>query len=181
MVYGECTRHNWCSLRKVSQVGEINSALPDLNGLFLALVLIISARSLPLRLSRLGAHLYKVIWTSAFETAVAVVRASGLLNIRPRAGLLLLWWCKMSWLRWHESSMLLLPRRTNNPMPWLRGLLRGCGWSILHNAIPRCKGTRGSSRCLLLLFSAMGHNGILLSDGQIHQIIKRVHMIKPLL
>ena len=98
MVYRECTRHNWCSLRKVSQVGEIKSALLDLNGLFLALVLIISARSLPLRLSRMGAHLVKVIRTPTFETAVIVVRASGLLSIRPRAGLLLLW-CKSSLLR----------------------------------------------------------------------------------
>src|SRR6185312_8092652 len=86
MVYRECTRHNWCSLRKFSKVGEVKSALPDLNGLPLALVLIISARNLPLRLSRLGAHLGKVIWTPASEIAVIVVRASGLLNIRPKAG-----------------------------------------------------------------------------------------------
>src|SRR6185312_7614924 len=160
MVYRECTRHNWCSLWKISQVGEVKSALPDLNSLFLAHVLIISARSLALRLSRLGAHLGKVIRTLAFETVVIVVRASGLLSIRPRAGLLL------------------LLRRTNNPTPWLRGLLRGCGWVILHKAIPRCRGTRGSSRCLVLLFSTMGHNKILLSDGQIHQIIERVRTDK---
>ena len=92
MVYRECTRHNWCSLRKVSKAGEVKSALPDLNGLPLALVLIISAGSLPLRLSRLGAHLGKVIPTTAFETAIIDVRASGLLKIRPRASLLLLWW-----------------------------------------------------------------------------------------
>ena len=98
MVYGECTRHNWCSFGKFSKVGEVKSALPDLNGLPLALVLIISARSLPLRLSRLGAHLGKVIRTPAFETAVIVVRASGLLSILPRAGLLLLR-CKSSLLR----------------------------------------------------------------------------------
>jgi len=98
MVYRECTRHNWCSLRKVSKAGEVKSALPDLNGLPFALVLIISAKSLPLRLSRLGAHLGKVIWTPASETSVIVVRASGLLNIRPRAGLLRLR-CKLSLLR----------------------------------------------------------------------------------
>ena len=35
----------------------------------------------------------------------------------------------------------------------------------------------------MLLFSMMGHNKILLSDGQIHQIIERVRTdkIKPLL
>src|SRR6185503_7887700 len=117
MVYRECTRHNWCSLWKISHVGEIKSALPDLNGLFLALVLIISARSLPLRLSRLGAHFCKVIWTPTFETTVVVVRASGLLSIRPRTSLLLLRWCKMSLLRWHKPSLLLLLRRMNNPTP----------------------------------------------------------------
>ena len=90
MVYGECTRHNWCSFWKVSEAGEVKSALPDLNSLPLALVLIISAGSLPLRLSRLGAHLGKVIRTPASEIAVIVVRASGLLSIQPRAGLLLL-------------------------------------------------------------------------------------------
>src|SRR6185437_5297016 len=126
MIYRECTRHNWCSLWKVSQVGEIKSALPDLNGLLLALVLIISARSLPLRLSRLGAHLGKVIRTPASEIAVIVVRASGWLSIRPRAILQLLR-CKSSLLRKPESSLLLLLRRPNNLTPWLRGLLRGCG------------------------------------------------------
>src|SRR6185312_8302997 len=117
MVYRECTRHNWCSFGKFSMVGEVKSALPDLNGLFLALVLIIFARSLPLRLSRLGALLGKVIRTPAFETAVIVVRASGLLSIWHRAGLLLLR-CKTSLLRKPESSMLLLLMRTNNPTPW---------------------------------------------------------------
>ena len=110
MVYRKCTRHNWCSLRKVSEAGEIKSALPDLNGLPLALVLIISARSLPLRLTRLGAHLGKVIRTPASETAVIVVRASSWLSIRPRAGLLRLR-CKSSLLRKPESSLLLLLRR----------------------------------------------------------------------
>ena len=177
MVYRECTRHNWCSLRKVSKAGEVKSALPDLNGLPLALVLIISARSLPLKLSRLGAHLDKVIRTPAFEIAVLVVRASGLLSIRPRAGLLLLR-CKSSLLRKPKSSLLLLLRRPNNPTPWLRGLRRGCGWGILHKAIPRCKGTRGSSRCLALLFSAVSRNKVLLRDSHIHQSIERVRTDK---
>ena len=173
MVYRECTRHNWCSLWKVSQVGEIKSALSDLNGLSLDLVLIISARSLPLRLSRLGAHLGKVIRTPASETSVIVVRASRLLSIRPRAVLLLLR-CKSSLLRKPESSLLLLLRRPNNPTPWLRGLLRGCGWVILHKAIPRCRGTRGSSRCLALLFSAVCRNKIFLRYSHIHQFIEGV-------
>ena len=166
MVCRECTRHNWCSLWKISQIGEVKSALPDLNSLLLALVLIISERSLPLSLSRLRAHLCKVIWAPAFKTVVVVVRASGLLNIRPWAGLLLLRWCITSLLRWNKLSLLLLLlRRPNNPMPLLRGFLRECGWSILHDAIPQCRGTRGSSRCFVLLFSTMGNNEILLSDG----------------
>ena len=149
MVYRECTRHNLCSFRKFSKIGAVKSALPDLNKLFLALVLIISARGLPLILSRLRAHFGEVIRAPTLEATVVVVGASGLLKIRPRAGRLLL--------RWSIAILLLLLlRRSNNPSPWLRGLLRGCSWSILHNAIPRCKGTRGSSRCLLLLFSAMG-------------------------
>ena len=69
MVYRKCTRHNWCSLRKVSKAGEVKSALPELNSLPLALVLIIFAISLSLRLSRLGAHLGKVIRTPTFEIA----------------------------------------------------------------------------------------------------------------
>ena len=105
MIYRECTRHNWCSFGKFSKVGEDKSALPDLNGLFLALVLIISARSLPLSLSRLRAHLSKVIWAPTFKTAVVVVRVSILLKIRPRAGLLLLWWSIASLLRWHENEL----------------------------------------------------------------------------
>ena len=177
MVYGECTRHNWCSLRKVSKAGEVESALPDLNGLPLALVLIISARSLPLSLSRLGAHLGKVIRTPASETSVIVVRANGLLSIRPW-DVLLLRRRKSSLLRKPESSLLLLLRRPNNPTPWLRGLLRGCGWVILHKAIPRCRGTRGSSRCLALLFSAVCRNKILLRDSHIHQSIERVRTDK---
>ena len=120
MVYRECTRHHWCSLRKISQVGEVEVALPDFDSLLLAFVLIISAESLPLRLSRLGAHFSKVTRTPTLETAIIVVRTSCLLSIRPGAGLLLL-----------------LLRRPNNPMPWLRGSLRGCSWSIQHNTIPR--------------------------------------------
>ena len=79
--------------------------MPDLNSLLLALVLIISARSLPLISSRLRAHFCKVIRAPTFKTTVVVVRASGLLRIRPRAGLLLLWWSIASLLRWHENEL----------------------------------------------------------------------------
>ena len=119
MVCRECTRHNWCSLWKISQVGEVKSALPDMNSLLLALVLIISARSLSLILPHLWAHFCKVIRAPTFKTTVVVVRVSGLLKVRPRAGLLLLWWSI-------ASLLLLLLRRSNNPTPWLRGLMRRC-------------------------------------------------------
>ena len=89
MIYGECTRHHRCSLRKIIQTGEVKSALPDFDSLFFALVLIISAESLPLGLSRLGAHPSKVTRAPTLETAV-VVRASCLLSIQPWAILLLL-------------------------------------------------------------------------------------------
>ena len=177
MVYRECTRHNRCSFRKLSKIGEVKSALPDLNSLLLALILIISTRSLPLILSRLWAHFGKMIWAPTPEATVVVVGASCLLKIRPRAGRLLL-------LRWNIAILLLLLlRRSNNPSPWLRGLLRGCSGGILHNTIPRCRSTRGSSRCLALLFSTVCRNKILLGDNQIHQIIERVrtNKIQPFL
>jgi hypothetical protein len=123
MVYRECTRHHQCSLRKISQTGEVKSALPDLDSLLLALVLIISTESLPLGLSRLRAHLSKVTRAPTLETSVVVVRASCLLSIRPWAGLLMLRWYKPSLLL---LLLLLLLRRSNNLTPLLRGLLRGC-------------------------------------------------------
>ena len=76
MVYRECTRHHRCALREISKSGEINSTLPDLHSLLLDFVLIIPTESLPLRLSRLGALLGKVIRTPALETAVIVVGAT---------------------------------------------------------------------------------------------------------
>ena len=102
MVYRECTQHHRCSLRKISQTGEVKSALPDLDSLLLALVLIIPAESLPLGLSRLRAHLSKVTRAPTLETSVVVVMASCLLSIRPWAGLLLLL------LLWNIASLLLL-------------------------------------------------------------------------
>ena len=120
MVYRECTRHNRCSFGKFSKVGEVKSALPDLNSLLLAFILIIFARSLPRILSRLWEHFGEMIWAPTLEATVVVVRVSGLLEIRPRAGRLLL-------LRWNIAILLLLLlRRSNNTSPWLRDLLRGC-------------------------------------------------------
>ena len=142
-----------------------------MNSLLLAFVLVISVRSMFLILSRLRAHLCKVIWALTLKTTIVVVGASGLLEIRPRAGLLLLWWSI-------ASLLLLLLRRLNNPTSWLRDLLRGCSGSILHNVIPQCRGTRGSNRCLALLFSMVCRDKILLGDGQIHQIIERVRTDK---
>ena len=93
MVYRECTRHHRCSLRKISQAGEVNPPLPDLHSLLLAFVLIIPMESLPLEFSRLGALLGKVIQTPALETTVVVIRTRCLLYIWPWAILLLLRRC----------------------------------------------------------------------------------------
>ena len=93
MVYRKCTRHHRCVLREISKSGEINSTLPDLHNLFLALVLIILA---------LGECICKVARAPTLETAVFVVRARCLLYIRPWAGLLLLL------LLWNIASLLLL-------------------------------------------------------------------------
>ena len=95
MVYRECTRHHRCSLRKISQAGEVNPPLPDLHSLLLAFVLIIPMESLPLEFSRLGALLGKVIRTPALETTVVVVVVGVrcLLHIWPWAILLLLKRC----------------------------------------------------------------------------------------
>ena len=75
MVYRKCARNQRCSLREVSQTGEVNSALPDLHSLFLALVLIVLAETLHLGLSRLGACICKVARAPTLETAVVVVGA----------------------------------------------------------------------------------------------------------
>ena len=93
MIDRKCTRHDWFALRKFSQIGEINSPLPDLHGLLLAHVLSVPAEPLPLGLSCLGAHLSKVVRASALETTVFVVKARCLLHIWPWAILLLLKRC----------------------------------------------------------------------------------------
>ena len=90
MVYRKCTRHHRCVLREISKSGEINSTLPDLHSLLLAFVLIVPTKSLPLRLSRLGALLGKMIRTPALETTIVVVGTSGWLHIWPWAILRLL-------------------------------------------------------------------------------------------
>ena len=66
MVDRKCTRHHRCALREISQAGEVNSALPNLHSLFLALILIILA---------LGACICKVARAASLETAVVVVGA----------------------------------------------------------------------------------------------------------
>ena len=137
MVHRECTRHHRCSLRKISQTGEVKSALPDLDSLLLALVLIILAESLPLGLSRLRAHLSKVTRAPTLETSVVVVRASCLLSIRPGAGLLLL-----------------LLRRLNNPTAWLRGSLR----VQLEHSAQYDTSVRGHSRVQQVPYASFQHD-----------------------
>ena len=90
MMNRKSTRQDWCSFRKINKSGEVNSPLSDLHSLLLAFVLVIPPESLPLRLSRLGALLGKVIQTPTFETTVVVVGVRGLLYIWPWAILLML-------------------------------------------------------------------------------------------
>ena len=86
MVYRKCIRHHRCALRKVSQLGEVKPALPDLDIVPFASVLIISTESLPLGLFCLGAHLSEVTRIPTLETSIVVVRVRRLLSIRLGAG-----------------------------------------------------------------------------------------------
>src|SRR6185295_12167764 len=90
------------------------------------------------------------------------------------------------WLFWLEffpgsslrsESSLLLRRPKDKPAHWGISLWRP-GWSVLHQTIPRWLSTRGSCRCLLLLFSTMGSNTVFLSNGQVDQLIVSVGLNK---
>src|SRR6185503_2332392 len=170
----ESTRHNWCSCWKVCKSSEINSPLPDLHHLPLALALVVVVvvvvvvliRVLPWIIpSGLWTILGKMRSTSAVETSIITIPTIELWGIRPRAKLLLLL------LRhWRSESSLLLRRPKDKPTHWGISLWRPW-WSILHQAIPRWLGTRGSRWCLPLFLSTMCSNTIFLCNGHIHQLI----------
>jgi hypothetical protein len=74
----ECTRHNWCTLGKITKCSEIDPSLLELNSLPLALVLIVLTGALALiRLLGLRAFSNKVIRIPTNETTIRVARTKG--------------------------------------------------------------------------------------------------------
>ena len=51
-------------------------------------------------------------------------------------------------------------------------------WSVLHQTIPRWLSTQGSCWCLPLLLSTMCSNTVLLSNGQVDQLIVGIWLNK---
>src|SRR6185437_15035881 len=78
---------------------------------------------------------------------------------------------------WRSESSLLLRRPKDKPAHWGISLWRS-GWSVLHQTIPRWLSTRGSCWCLPLLLSTMCSNTVLLSNGQVDQLIVSVWLNK---
>ena len=159
----ESTRHYWCSFWKVCESGEVNSPLPDLHHLPLALALVVVLVGvLPWIIpSGLRTILGKVRSTAAVETSIITIPTIELWGIRPWAKLLLL----LLLLRhWRSESSLLLGRPKDKPAHWGISLWRS-GWSVLHQMIPRWLRTRGSSWCPPLLLSVICCYAVILSDS----------------
>ena len=172
----ESTRHNWCSCWKVCKSSEINSPLPDLHHLSLALALVVVLDGvLPWIIpSGLWTILGKMRSTATVEASIITIPTIELWGIRPRAKLLLL----LLLLRhWRSESSWLLRRPKDKSAHWGISLWRPW-WSILHQTIPRWLSTRGSCWCLPLLFSTMGSNTVFLSNGQVDQLIVSVGLNK---
>src|SRR6185295_3884635 len=147
--------------------------LSDLHHLPFALALIVVLVGvLPwIILSGLRTILGKVRSTAAVEALIITIPTIELWGIWPWAKLLLL-------LRhWRSESSLLLRWPKNKPAHWGISLWRS-GWSVLHQTIPRWLSTRGSCWCLLLLFCAMCNNTVLLSNGQVNQLIVGIWLNK---
>ena len=109
--------------------------------------------------------------TAAIETSIITVPAIELWGIWPWAKLLRL-------LKdWRSESSLLLRQPKNEPARWGISLWRS-GWSILHQAISRWLSIRGFCWCLSLLFVTICSNTVLLSNGQVDQLIVSVGLNK---
>ena len=80
----------------------------------------------------------------------------------------------MDWLWSIRPWASLLRDRGSHIALLLRGVLSRWRWSILHNTIPLCRGTRGSSWWLSLLLSLVCQNTVLLSDCHINKLIIRI-------
>ena len=84
MIDRECTRHNWCALRKFSKSGKVDLPLFDLHDLLFTLALAVLTRILTLgRLLVLGAIPSEVRRTSTSKAAVVAIHTVGLLKIWP--------------------------------------------------------------------------------------------------
>ena len=80
MMDRECTRHNWCALRKFSKSSKIDLPLLDLHNLLLALALVVLIRILALgRLLVSGAIPGEVRRTSTSKAMVVTIHTVGLL------------------------------------------------------------------------------------------------------
>ena len=147
---------------KLCKSSEVNSPLPDLHHLPFALTLIVVLVGvLPwIILSGLRTILGKVGSTAVVDASIITIPTIELWGIRPLAKLLLLLLLR----HWKSESSLLLRRSKNKPAHWGISLWRS-GWSVLHQTIPRWLSIRGSRWCLPLLFSTMGRNTVLLSNG----------------
>ena len=70
----ECTRHNWCALRKFSKSSKVDLPLPDLHDLLLTLALVVLIRILTLgRLLVSGAIPGEVRRTSTSKATVIAI------------------------------------------------------------------------------------------------------------
>ena len=150
--------YNWCSCWKVCKSSEINSPLPDLHHLPLALALVVVLVGVLPWIRPLGSRaiLGKVISTAAVIAPIVAIPTIELWGIRPWAKLLLLL------LRhWRSESSLLLRWPKDKPAHWSISLWRS-GWSVLHQTIPRWLSTRGSCWCLPLFFQHDGQQYSLL-------------------
>ena len=160
----ESTRHDWCSLWKVCKSSEVNSPLPDLHHLPLALAFVVVLVGVLPWIRPLGSRaiLGKVISTAAVIAPIIAIPTIELWGIRPWAKLLLLLLLR----HWRFESSLLLRRPKDKPAHGGISLWRS-GWSVLHQTIPRWLSTRGSCWCLSLLLDVMCCNTVFLSNGHI--------------
>src|SRR6185503_13066877 len=145
----ESTRHYWCSCWKVCKSSEVHSPLPDLHHLPLALAfVVVLVGVLPWIIpSGLRTILGKVRSTAAVEASIITIPTIELWDIWPWTKLLLLLLLllllRLLLRHWRSESSLLLRRPKDKPAHWGISLWRP-RWSILHQAIPRWLGTRGS-------------------------------------
>ena len=77
MIDRECTRHDWCALRKFSKSSKVDLPLPDLHDLLLAPALVVLIRILALgRLPVMGTIPGEVCMTSASEETIITIRTA---------------------------------------------------------------------------------------------------------